>query len=223
MNALLERRDTQKMSALLERRDTQKMNALRIVTIGMIGACFAEKDSMRAGLARASMATVIDVGANGGLETSMALKSGRRVVSVECLSYAYASLLKKFKTHPNVTIVHACAANQTGLQTLYLASDSSSLIAENVRHGAERAKAVQEWKKTKRRTESVVVVRLDDLVKSPVSLIKLDVQGYESHVLQGAARILDTYHPVIVLETTFAHAPMPNYTCVAAGKDAICT
>jgi FkbM family methyltransferase len=71
-------------------------------------------------------------------------------------------------------------------------SDASSLLplAEGV-HGSLRVS----------RYEPVQISRLDDLVGAgtvlPPDLIKLDVQGYELEVLNGAARTLESAHALI--------------------------
>jgi FkbM family methyltransferase len=53
-------------------------------------------------------------------------------------------------------------------------------------------------------TEEFAVKRLDDVVRSPVAVIKLDVEGMESAVLAGATRILSRHRPVVFAE---AHTP----------------
>jgi FkbM family methyltransferase len=49
-------------------------------------------------------------------------------------------------------------------------------------------------------TECFDVVPMDDIVRGPVALIKLDVEGMEADVLRGAARILAEHRPVIFAE-----------------------
>jgi hypothetical protein len=48
--------------------------------------------------------------------------------------------------------------------------------------------------------EEFPVARLDDVVRGPVAVIKLDVEGMESAVLRGAGRILSRHRPVVFAE-----------------------
>ena len=149
---------------------------------------------------------VLDVGANGGCETHMALTMGRRVVAVECLASAYAELLAepKLRTHRNLTLLHACAGESVNVSKLHLASDSSSLDAQNVATSQEAAKAAKEWQARGTRDESVVVVPGDLLLppEARVALVKVDVQGTEYSVLAGLRGTLKQHQPVV----TFEHA-----------------
>lgn len=50
------------------------------------------------------------------------------------------------------------------------------------------------------RDETFPVARLDELISDPVSVLKIDVEGMERRVLQGAARILETDRPTVYFE-----------------------
>ena len=56
---------------------------------------------------------------------------------------------------------------------VYIDGDSSSLSAQNV-NAKEKS------------GETIKLVRLDDMVHEPVCLLKIDVQGFEGKVVQGA-------------------------------------
>jgi FkbM family methyltransferase len=51
----------------------------------------------------------------------------------------------------------------------------------------------------------VALNRLDACVDAPVSFIKLDVEGYESAVLQGATRVLAESRPTLLVEAEERH------------------
>ena len=46
----------------------------------------------------------------------------------------------------------------------------------------------------------VVVQRLDDAIPGPVDFLKVDVEGYEAHVLRGARHHLESTRPVLLVE-----------------------
>jgi len=46
----------------------------------------------------------------------------------------------------------------------------------------------------------VQMVRLDTEVQGGVDAVKIDVEGYEGAVLEGAENIIDTYHPNLIIE-----------------------
>jgi FkbM family methyltransferase len=53
-------------------------------------------------------------------------------------------------------------------------------------------------------TEKIVICRLDEVLKSlkvsKIDFIKIDVEGFEGHVLRGATQALATYRPIVLLE-----------------------
>ncbi len=57
-----------------------------------------------------------------------------------------------------------------------------------------------------RRAVSFECRRLDDLVREPVAVMKLDVEGMESKVLAGAARVLERDRPLLYVEAHDAAA-----------------
>jgi FkbM family methyltransferase len=50
-------------------------------------------------------------------------------------------------------------------------------------------------------TETFPVKRLDDVVRGPVAVIKIDVEGMEADVLKGARRILSRHRPAVYAES----------------------
>jgi FkbM family methyltransferase len=52
-------------------------------------------------------------------------------------------------------------------------------------------------------TEPVVQIPLDDAItlSRPISILQLDVEGYENEVLKGAQELIRRHRPIIILET----------------------
>jgi hypothetical protein len=55
-------------------------------------------------------------------------------------------------------------------------------------------------------TLEVVTRTLDEFGTAP-SLIKIDTEGHELSVLEGASRTVEAHRPVLLLEVDFRHAP----------------
>ena len=134
--------------------------------------------------------TFVDVGANGGRETRLALASGMNVLAVECLPEAHRELLAIFHGVPaaRLRLLHACASNSTGVATLHRAGDSSSMVPNNVRRGVEAFKAEKE--RTKESQVNLVVLDSELLprgrpdsasLRGDVRLVKIDTQVAPHH------------------------------------------
>ena len=128
--------------------------------------------------------TMIDVGAHVGTMTLVAARAvgpGGHVVAVEPGPRA-AGLLRRglhLNSLAETVDVHQCAAGaEAGEADLFLSDvlGENSLVAG---HGAEGA------------SERVAVRSLDSLVPpGPVTLVKIDAEGYELEVLKGMSRIV---------------------------------
>lgn len=137
--------------------------------------------------------TFIDIGANIGSCSLLALSAGATVIAFEPLpSNLYyfhesiASLNPQWKSKLTLWPVALGAQNKT--ETIYTepGNAGNSALEFPTRAKREGAKVVQ-------------VVRLDEVIPPPPQgegesqtsyIFKLDVQGYELHVLEGAQRLL---------------------------------
>ena len=146
-------------------------------------------------------AVVIDIGANIGAQAlPLARRLGRdsRVIAVEPADAAIARLRQNRDMNPEladrVTLVHqALGSGNAPLPGTFYARWPLTPVAtvHPVHRGAlERSTAVS----------STLDRLVDDLGLSRVDLIKLDVDGHECAVLEGAAETLARYRPTVVLE-----------------------
>lgn len=144
---------------------------------------------------------IIDVGANRGQFGSDVYSSGYEgsILSIEPLSEAWAILKQQTASRKNWHVHDRCALGEIGkLGIINIAEnlDSSSILDMMDRHihAAPWAQYTN--------TESCEVRRLDDIFfaldrpQGPV-LLKIDSQGYEYNILQGAQKSLKEIAAVI--------------------------
>jgi FkbM family methyltransferase len=155
-------------------------------------------------LAPRSRGWLLDIGANVGTVCIPLLREGRfaHALAVEPEAGNYRQLVRNLERND---VAHAarpvnCAlSSSTGSATLELSRNSGD---HRVRTEATPAVAEQ-YHEDRRPLASVPVYRLDDLLEhaavpaSDVALIWMDVQGHESHVLEGAHKTLKAAMPVV--------------------------
>ena len=142
---------------------------------------------------------VLDIGANTGqfVEELRAAGYAGRIISFEPLASAHATLLKLADRDPNWNIAGRTAIGAVkGSVEIHISGNSvsSSILEMLPSHTSADPQSTYVG------TELVPVNRLDDLVTpGPADrvLLKIDVQGYERQVLDGAAKILGSCHAVI--------------------------
>ena len=165
------------------------------------------------------IATVIDVGANRGQFASEVLKGGfkGRVISFEALPSVHPALVEEARRWGGRwTVAPRCAlSNEAGTARFHVADNlaSSSLLPPLGVLGESGVQFNQ------RAAVEVSCARLDemlvgDLVCKPPLFLKLDVQGAEAKVLQGATRVLPQ---VVGLLLEMSTAPL--YEGQASSRD----
>jgi len=137
---------------------------------------------------------VIDVGANVGffsLRFAKWVGDGGKVISIEPENRNYDSLVSALRREHLLSRVHA-------LKAVAAAEPGSMFLEINPLHPADH--------KLSRDSTGlpVTAVTLDDLVQNKfylrLALVKIDVQGAEMLVLQGASDILNTSRPALFVE-----------------------
>ena len=135
---------------------------------------------------------VIDVGANAGQYGEMLRELGfsGRLVSLEPVDEAYAELERRAAADGAWEALRVAASDADGEIALNVTADSrsSSVLPRNERFADKAGWAARE-------TRRVPARRLDGLVEELLrpgerAYLKLDIQGYERHVLDGAGHAL---------------------------------
>lgn len=171
-------------------------------------------DERRRKLLRSQRITlVIDVGANSGQYARRLRRAGYEghIVSLEPLSSAFAELAAAATTDVDWDVVHTAAGAKAGTATIHVSGNSwsSSLLAMEDRHRAAAPDSAYIG------DETIRIEVLDDIV-APLRrtgacvLLKVDVQGFELDVMDGARVTLEATSLVEVevsLVPLYAGAP----------------
>lgn len=138
--------------------------------------------------------TAIDVGAWFGPWTHWLATVAREVVTVEA-NPELADFVSR-TTPSNVRVVAAAASNSVGTAELWLPAGGK---------GTEGRASLSP--QGAGRTIKVETIRLDDLEVSDLGMIKVDVEGHELEVLQGAEGLVRRWQPTLVVEIEDSRAP----------------
>jgi FkbM family methyltransferase len=158
---------------------------------------------------------VLDVGANAGQYGEMLreLGFGGRLVSLEPVAEAFAELARRAAADSAWEAVRVAASDADGEITLNVTGDSrsSSVLPRNERFADKAGWAPKESRR-------VAARRLDGLVGELVrpgerAYLKLDVQGYERTVLDGAGDALQRFEAIeLELSVTPLYEGQPGLT-----------
>ncbi len=146
--------------------------------------------------------TVLDIGANIGCHTLRFAKlvgPKGKVIAFEPMSLPFSKLRRNLELNAfgNVVLEQLALSNENkdDQEVCVSCSWPVSGIDDSQRHPIHRGYMMK---------EVVSFVTLDDYVKrngvSKIDLVKLDVDGYEFKVIQGALKTLEFYKPVIIVE-----------------------
>ena len=140
---------------------------------------------------------IIDVGAYTGvysIEASLVAPK-TRVLSIEPNVKNLPHLMTNIAVNgldERITVISVALGSDSGLGVMRFAKEGSSIGSlSHLRNGISDT------------NKMVPVLKLDDIViklDGPVSLIKIDVEGFEGEVLAGATNTLLVSHPTILVE-----------------------
>jgi FkbM family methyltransferase len=127
--------------------------------------------------------TFVEVGAHVGYYAVRMAPLYKQVIAIEPNPQNLECLRKNIELNglTNVQVIPVACGEGEGTLPLGLMEGSSSFYRTNVP------------------TVSVPVKRLDDLVQWG-DVVKVDVEGWEEHVIKGAIRFIDRCKPIIVIE-----------------------
>jgi FkbM family methyltransferase len=133
--------------------------------------------------------TFVDVGAHIGSVIAAVLRRGdaARIIAIEPIPEKVIALRRKF---PSLE-VHECALGPTdGMAEFFVDTERSGYSS------LERSEHMRSARKI-----SVKIRPLDSIAMKDVDVIKIDVEGAELGVLQGASLLVETCRPTVIFES----------------------
>ncbi len=130
---------------------------------------------------------VIDVGANIGYYTILIADKVKKVYALEPDKTNFEILKKNIQENDlkNVVAIKAAAGSKKGKLNLYKSKEN---LGDHRLYGNDVE------------VEKVKIIKLDELVREKVDLIKIDTQGWEPEVVAGAKKIITKDKPIIFME-----------------------
>lgn len=117
-----------------------------------------------------------------------------RHLACEPIPILYQNLQSRFGSYPNVTIHNLALSNQSGTAKFHWNVTNPGWSGLNEREYPSDQEQIE--------VLNVALKRLDDLVPPDldIDLIKIDVEGAELKVLEGAVGLLRRCRPIVIFE-----------------------
>jgi len=142
----------------------------------------------------------LDIGANRGIYTYWLARYSASVIAFEP-SAAYCSRLRS-ASPPNVDVRQCAVSDATGSGMLRV-----PMVDGRMEFGLSTLEGTNSLRGLDARQIDVRKAALDDLGLSNVGMIKIDVEGHELSVLQGALGLLKRERPRLVIELEERYRP----------------
>jgi FkbM family methyltransferase len=143
-------------------------------------------------------AVTVDVGANCGLYTRKLARLSRKVHAFEP-SHKMAEVLRRTSAQ-NVSVHEIALSDQIGEAELFTPKDNDQLV-----YGLASLEPRSVAPGQKIASARVPMARLDAIVHEDVAFVKIDVEGHELNVLNGAVELLENSQPVFLVEAEDRH------------------
>jgi len=146
-------------------------------------------------------AVTIDVGANCGLYTRELARLSRCVHAFEP-SRTMADVLR-LTSASNVIVHEVALSDHEGNAELLIPQSEQGAV-----HGLASLEPQVALSAKSCTVQNVPMARLDDMIDDNVAFVKVDVEGHELNVLNGAVELLERSQPVFLVEAEDRHRPL---------------
>jgi FkbM family methyltransferase len=135
----------------------------------------------------------VDVGAHDGYNTLYFARAGHSVITFEptaAKAKRIAAAIRKSGLGDRITFLQAAASNHSGSSTLWVSGGGSAGSEQDTLAAVPRWSEQRAWKVEAQRVQ---ILTLDEAVKGRyVFHLKVDAQGHEPAVLEGASGLLNS-------------------------------
>tara|TARA_B100000780_G_C21004435_1_gene401998 strand:+ start:113 stop:856 length:744 start_codon:yes stop_codon:yes gene_type:complete len=157
--------------------------------------------------------SAVDVGVYRGVYSYKLSQEFKHVYAFEPNPLIYPFLKKNLtKIITNLTLNNCALSNTTGATTLKIPARSKSIFKNNVEELYKLGAATIHEKNNFNFYKSIKVprIKLDDYLKDDnIGFIKIDVEGHEREVIEGAKNIIIKYKPILLVEIEERHNKKP--------------
>jgi FkbM family methyltransferase len=143
-------------------------------------------------------AVTVDVGANCGLYTRQLARLSKQVHAFEP-SREMADLLRRTSA-PNVSVHEVALSDRNGNAELFIPQSESGPV-----HGLASLEPQPPSPGQRLVSTHVPTARLDAVVDHDVAFVKIDVEGHELNVLNGATELVESCQPVFLVQAEDRH------------------
>ena len=137
-----------------------------------------------------SFGTALDIGAHVGAVSIYLARKFERVIAIEAVPTTFEFLRRNAGNLPNIQLLNIAAGP----------SEGEVYLSHYPRHGQLSHIASDADVPKTERIGPIEVKPVDSLELSELSFIKIDVEGYELPVLEGARQTLERFRPLVLLE-----------------------
>jgi FkbM family methyltransferase len=142
----------------------------------------------------------VDIGADGGVFSVHMCHASRRVIAFEPRPRQAAELTEMFASlELPVDIEEVALSDHAGTAKMRM------LVEDLGRSTIETSNALEDEDGSAKEQVTVTVRKLDDYGMSDVAFIKIDVEGHEVAVLEGASDTIARNRPVLLIESEDRH------------------